>query len=130
MSLINDLHRRAEAHPRPTELTIKLTDVGTLADSMRATMWFTNDGTPIEVRLEEFRRQILDGKVRFLGIPVRVLGADHADHVNCRCTAVPLGSLFVNGVKIGTVTEMTIIPTRKDGKEHNWLSFPIKKRDT
>jgi hypothetical protein len=67
MSLVNDLIRRAKA--RPMELTINNNHVGTLAAHARACSWFSTG----EKTLEELIRA---GKMRFMGIPVRVLGTD------------------------------------------------------
>jgi hypothetical protein len=70
MSIQNDLIRRARM--RPAELTINLTQVGSLAEACRsASHWSAQPGLDLEA-------QILGGKLRFMDIPVRVLGAPTA----------------------------------------------------
>lgn len=71
-NLINDLVRRAQEEPRPSELTIKPTEVGTLVDHLRATMWFSKEGGHVAMSADEMRQMVESGKLKFLGVRVRV----------------------------------------------------------
>jgi len=69
MSLINRLIH--EAKTGSAELRIRPQDVGRVAQHMRAlNNWSGND--------DAARAALLDGKVRLLGIPIRVLGVTPA----------------------------------------------------
>jgi hypothetical protein len=68
MSLINDLIRRARAEPPPAELTINDNQVGTLAEYARSCMMKCPPR-------DELEAMIRAGKMRFMAIPLRVLGA-------------------------------------------------------
>lgn len=71
MSLINDLIRRARAKPRPDELTINDNNVGTIVEHVIALQTIPANGPT----REELATMIRDGKLQFMAIPVRVLGA-------------------------------------------------------
>lgn len=68
MSLINDLIQRARAEPTPAELTIHDNQVGAFAENARLCM------REVPPR-DELEATIRAGKMQFMAIPVRVLGA-------------------------------------------------------
>lgn len=72
MNLVDDLIRRARANPPPAELTINENEVSALAEHGRSCM----KKPPLRGELEEMIRQ---GKMRFMAIPLRVLGAKPGD---------------------------------------------------
>lgn len=66
MTTVNNLIRLARATPRPTELTIKPSDVSRLATHERA--------CHVSLEVIQIEDMIWAGSMRFLGIPLRVLG--------------------------------------------------------
>lgn len=70
MTIVNDLIRRASQRPTPVELTINDNQVDGIAVHARAQMNFPKPITAAEIAIS-----IRAGKMRFMEIPVRVLGA-------------------------------------------------------
>jgi hypothetical protein len=66
MSFINHLIKRAKAEPPPSELVIPPNRLGTLIDHILATTFVRRDAGLV-------RQNLLDGKVRLLGVPLRVI---------------------------------------------------------
>lgn len=70
MSVINNLIRQASASPPPAELTINHSHIGTVAEHMRGCM--LSPPPRVLIRIE-----LLAGRVRMMGIPIRVTGLGH-----------------------------------------------------
>lgn len=71
MSIVDDLSRRARANPPPSELTINDSQVTPLAEHLRALMM-----KPWDTDAEDLEQSIRRGSMKFMAIPVRVLGTD------------------------------------------------------
>ncbi len=78
MTIINQMIAQAKQKPRPKELTIAADHVGTVArhfvDNWR---WASPLGWE-QFHENETRRQILNGELQMMGIPVRVIGKEAA----------------------------------------------------
>ena len=70
MALVNNLIRLARAEPPPSELTINDSQVGTIVEHFLASQSPYVTAPP---RLE-LETMVRDGEMKFMGIPVRVLG--------------------------------------------------------
>lgn len=71
MSVVNDLICRARQHPKPAELTINDSQVGTIVEDFIARRYDPKKG-PSRAELAALIRS---GNLRFMAIPLRVLGA-------------------------------------------------------
>lgn len=67
MSVINNLIRQAKADPKPAELTINHSHVGSVAAHIRACMLTPPPALHVEIEL-------LAGRVKMKGVPIRVTG--------------------------------------------------------
>lgn len=69
MTYINQMIRKARAEPKPEVLELPYNHLGTVAQHCADLSWVHDAGT--------VRELIMKGGVRFMGIPLKVVGAPH-----------------------------------------------------
>lgn len=69
MTIINRMIKQAHSCPKPVELLLPRHRVRRVAEHIRLSMLFTR------VSIDEIEQMIVDGKLKLLGIPVRVIGS-------------------------------------------------------
>ena len=75
MTFINVLLQQAQADPQPAELTIRPGQVDDVADYLANMTYFSIDGgRAMETSRLFIQNQLLLGRVKLLGVPIRVIG--------------------------------------------------------